>query len=81
MAMSVAETQHVAENRDGCGAAGIGETFFEPVIRAFESLHEEVAKHGVEMIGNVAKDFDALFYRFGLDVGNAFATSCRFHVY
>lgn len=71
--VSVAEPEHMAEDRDGGRAARVGEAAVEPFVRVLEAFGEEVAEDGVEVFGHLAEDFDALVDRLGLGVGDVFA--------
>ncbi len=73
MAVAIAEAEDVSENRDGGCTPGVGQAFFEPVVRIFESLHEEVAKDRVEMVDDLAERLDALVHGLCLDVCYVFA--------
>ena len=80
MAVSVPETENVAEDANGGGGAGIGKAFVEPVVWGLEALHEEVPQHGVEMVADGAEGFDAVVHTFGLRFGDMLAADIRLQI-
>lgn len=80
MPMPISKAEDVAEDGDGGCRASVGEPFVKPVVRVFETFHEEVAEDRVETINDMAKGFDALVYRFGFSVGDVFTAVARLEV-
>lgn len=80
MPMPISKAEDVAEDGDGGCGASIRDPFVEPVVRVFETFHEEVAEDRVEVVNHLAKCFDALVNRFALGVGDVFTAVGGFEV-
>ena len=70
----------MAEDADGGGAARVGQSSFEPVVRVLETFLEEIAKDRVEFVAHAFVDFDSLFGGLRLGVGNGLAAVGGFEI-
>ena len=68
LAVSVAEAEDVPEDGTGGYGARVCEALFEPDVWVFEAFHEEVAEDRVELVADLAVDFDAVVDGSGLRV-------------
>lgn len=73
VSVAISEAEDVAEDGDGGGAAGVGETGVVPFIGAVELVHEEELHDGVEVRAYCAVLFKAGLAASLLDVRNHFA--------
>ena len=81
VAVAITEAKNVAEDGDGGRGTRVREAFVEPVVRAFEALHEKVAEHRVEVVADLAEGFDAVVDGFGLGFGDVLAADVRLEVF
>jgi len=79
--VTISQAKDVSENGDGGCGAGVRQPSVEPFVGVLETLHEEVAEHGVEMGGDLLECFDAFFGALGLGVGDVFAAGVGFEVF
>ena len=79
--MPVAEAEDVPEDGDGGRGSRVREPPVEPFVRVLEAFHEEVAEHGVEVVGHLPEDFDAVFDALGLRVLDLAAADGGFEVF
>lgn len=71
----------MAEDGAGGHGARVCESLFEPDVRVLEAFREEVAQDGMELVADLAVDFDAVVDGFGLRVGDEFAAVAGFEVF